>query len=55
MDVTFHEEEPYYTKKCDVDPFLEEFSSVTESDSREGGKEKGGMRMVRIVMCKMMM
>jgi len=50
MDVTFREEEPYYTKKCDLDPFLEEFSSVTESDSSEGG-----MRMVRIVMCKMMM
>ena len=49
MDVTFHEEEPYYTKKCDVDPFLEEFSSVTESDSREGR-----MRMVRMVICRMM-
>jgi len=41
MDVTFREEEPYYTKKCDLDPFLEEFSSVTESDSREGGNENG--------------
>ena len=49
MDVTFREEEPYYTKKCDVDPFLEEFSSVTESDSREGR-----MRMVRMVICRMM-
>jgi len=41
MDVTFREEEPYYTNKCDLDPFLEEFSSVTESDSREGGNEYG--------------
>ena len=41
MDVTFREEEPYYTKKCDLDPFLEEFSSVTESDSREGVNENG--------------
>ncbi|CAO2199022.1 unnamed protein product [Urochloa humidicola] len=36
MDVTFREEEPYYTKKGDLDPFLEELSSVTESDNREG-------------------
>ena len=36
MDVTFREFEPYYTKPWDLDPFLEEFSSVTESDSREG-------------------
>ena len=36
MNVTFREEEPYYTKKGDLDPFLEEFSSVIESDSREG-------------------
>ena len=39
MDVTFREEEPYYTKKGDLDPFLEEFSSVIESDSREGENE----------------
>jgi len=36
MDVFFREFEPYYTKPWDLDPFLEEFSSVTESDSREG-------------------
>jgi len=41
MDVTFREEEPYYTKKCDLDPFLEEFSLVTKSDSREGVNENG--------------
>jgi len=38
MDVTFREFEPYYTKPWDLDP-LEEFSSVTESDSREGENE----------------
>jgi hypothetical protein len=36
MDVTFQEFEPYYVKKGDLDQFLEEFSSVNESDSREG-------------------
>jgi hypothetical protein len=36
MDVTFRESEPYYTKPCDLDPLLEEFSSVTEGDYREG-------------------
>jgi hypothetical protein len=36
MDVTFHEFEPYYTKPWDLDLLLEELSSVTESDSREG-------------------
>jgi hypothetical protein len=36
MDVTFHEFEPYYNKQCDLDAFLEEFSSVTENDRREG-------------------
>jgi hypothetical protein len=36
MDVTFREFEPYYTKKGDLNQFLEEFSSVNESDSREG-------------------
>ena len=41
MDVTFHEEELYYTKKGDLDPFLEEFSSVIESDSIEGENENG--------------
>jgi len=34
--VTFRESEPYYTKQCDLDVFLEEFSLVTESDCREG-------------------
>ena len=36
MDVTFRESEPYYTKPCDLDLFLEEFSPVTQGDSREG-------------------
>ncbi|WVZ55981.1 hypothetical protein U9M48_006573 [Paspalum notatum var. saurae] len=36
MDVTFRELEPYYTKPWDLDPFFEEFSSITEGDSREG-------------------
>jgi hypothetical protein len=36
MDVTFRESESYYTKSCDLDPLLEEFSLITESDSREG-------------------
>jgi hypothetical protein len=36
MDVTFCEFESYYIKPGDLDPFLEEFPSVTESDSREG-------------------
>ena len=36
MDVTFRESEPYYTKQCDLDAFLEEFSLVTESDCRGG-------------------
>jgi hypothetical protein len=35
MDVTFREFEPYYTKPWNLDPFLEEFSSVTESEIRE--------------------
>jgi hypothetical protein len=41
--VTFREFESYYTKSWHLDPLLEEFSSVTESDSREGG----------VVVCKM--
>ena len=44
MNVTFHEEEPYYTKKGDLDPFLEEFSSVIESDSRERENENGDVQ-----------
>ena len=36
MDVTFREFEPCYTKKGDLEYFLEEFSSVNASDSREG-------------------
>jgi len=39
MDVTFREFEPYYTKPWDLDPLLDEFSSVTECDSREGENE----------------
>ena len=34
MDVTFHEEEPYYIRKDDLDQFLEEFSLVNESDRK---------------------
>jgi hypothetical protein len=41
MDVTFHGEEPHYTKENDIDPFLEEFSSVIESDNREGENANG--------------
>jgi hypothetical protein len=37
MDVTFREFEPYYSNKCDLDHFFDEFSSVNESDCREGG------------------
>ena len=44
MDVAFREEEPYYTKKVDLDPFLEEFSSVIESDSRERENENGDVQ-----------
>ena len=36
MDVTFREKEPYYTRKVDLDNFLEDFSLVNESDWREG-------------------
>jgi len=39
MDVTFRESEPYYAQPWDLDLFLEEFSSVTEGDSREGENE----------------
>ena len=39
MDVTFREFEPYYIKPWDLDPLLEEFSSVIESDRREGENE----------------
>ena len=45
MDVTFREFEPYYTKQCDLDAFLEEFSSVIESDCREGRMDMCNMRM----------
>jgi hypothetical protein len=41
MDVTFQMFVPYYTNKDDLDQFLEEFSSVTESDSREGENNYG--------------
>jgi hypothetical protein len=39
MDVTFREFEPYYRKPWDLDPLLDEFSSATECDSREGENE----------------
>jgi hypothetical protein len=35
MDVTFREFEPCYTKSWNLDSFLEEFCSVTESEIRE--------------------
>jgi hypothetical protein len=37
MDATFQEFVPYYTNKGDLDQFLDEFSSITESVSRGGG------------------
>jgi hypothetical protein len=46
MDVTFRETEPYYTKKGDLDQFLEEFSLVNGSDCREG--EDDGGRLVEM-------
>jgi hypothetical protein len=42
IDVTFREFEPYYSNKCDLDHFLDEFSSVNESDCREGGSDSKG-------------
>jgi hypothetical protein len=36
MDVTFREEEPYYTRKVDLEKFLDDFSPVNGSDRREG-------------------
>ena len=48
MDVTFCEFEPYYTKPWDLDPFFEEFSFLTKSDSREGEngcvQNEGGLK-----------
>ena len=41
MDVIFREEEPYYTKKGDLDQFLEDFSLVNGSDRREGEDDGG--------------
>ena len=41
MGVTFHEEEPYYTTKGDLDQFLEDFSPVNISDRREGEDGSG--------------
>jgi len=34
IDVTFRESKPYYTKPCDVDPFLEENSPLTVTVER---------------------
>jgi len=56
MDVTFRELEPYYVKPWDLDPFLEEFSLVTESDSREGENEGADTQeevIVGIILCPM--
>jgi len=39
MDMMFREFEPYYTKPWDLDPLLEEFSSVIESGRRVGENE----------------
>jgi hypothetical protein len=52
MDVTFRESEPYYTKPWDLNLFLDEFSSVTEGDSREGEKEEDAM-IVGTIPCPM--
>ena len=41
MDVTFREAEPDYTKKCDLDEFLEDFSPVNGSGCREGEDDSG--------------
>jgi hypothetical protein len=41
MDVTFREAKPYYTKKDDLDQFLEELSPVNGSDCREGEDDGG--------------
>ena len=49
MDVTFREFEPYYTKSWDLDPFLEEFSSVTEGDSREGENDEGVVAQKEVI------
>jgi hypothetical protein len=38
MDVAFREEEPYYTRKVDLDNFLEDFSTVNGSDLGERGR-----------------
>jgi len=49
MDVTFREFEPYYTKLLDLDPFLEEFSSVTDGDSREGENEGAAAQKEEVI------
>jgi hypothetical protein len=41
MDVRFHDEEPYYTNKGDLDQFLKDFCPVTVRDHREG-EDNGG-------------
>jgi transposase InsO family protein/copper chaperone CopZ len=41
MDVTFREKEPYYTRKVDLDNFLEDFSPVNGRDWREGENDSG--------------
>eukprot|EP00267_Zea_mays_P045028 XP_020397263.1 uncharacterized protein LOC109941162 [Zea mays] len=41
MDVTFHEEDPYYRKKVDPYQILEGFSPVDGGDCREGEDDSG--------------
>jgi hypothetical protein len=41
MDVTFREEDPYYTKKVDLDQLLEDFSPINGGDRREGEDDSG--------------
>ena len=42
----FRESKPYHTQPWDLDLLLEEFSSVTEGDSREGENEEVDERKV---------
>jgi hypothetical protein len=41
MDVTFREEDPYYTKKVDPYQILEDFSPIDGGDRREGEDDSG--------------
>jgi hypothetical protein len=41
MNVTFQEEDPYYTKKVGLDQILEDFSPVNGRDHRKGDDDSG--------------